>query len=79
MTPSFQAYGLLRHDRGRVGPALVAASGEICLIHDVSGIPGVRAQPQQAKGLDSALRALAATPLGPWLLLVAPAGGGPSD
>ena len=33
-------------------------------------IAAVRAQPQQAKGLDSALRALAATPLGPWLLLV---------
>jgi hypothetical protein len=28
------------------------------------------AQPQQAKGLDSSLRALAATPLGPWLLVL---------
>jgi Domain of Unknown Function (DUF1206) len=28
------------------------------------------AQPGQAKGLDSSLRALAATPLGPWLLLL---------
>jgi hypothetical protein len=33
-------------------------------------IAAVRAQPQQAKGVDSALRALALTPLGPWLLLV---------
>ena len=32
-------------------------------------IAAVRAQPQQAKGVDSALRALALTPLGPWLLL----------
>ena len=29
-----------------------------------------RAQPDQAKGIDSSLRALARTPLGPWLLLV---------
>jgi hypothetical protein len=33
-------------------------------------IAAVRVQPQQAKGIDSSLRALAATPLGPWLLLV---------
>jgi Domain of Unknown Function (DUF1206) len=33
-------------------------------------IAAVRAQPQQAKGIDSSLRALATTPLGPWLLLV---------
>jgi hypothetical protein len=28
------------------------------------------ANPRQAKGIDSALRALAHTPLGPWLLVV---------
>jgi hypothetical protein len=33
-------------------------------------IAAVNFQPQQAKGVDSALRALARTPLGPWLLLV---------
>lgn len=33
-------------------------------------IAAVRAKPQQAKGIDSALRALAATPLGPWLLVL---------
>jgi Domain of Unknown Function (DUF1206) len=33
-------------------------------------VAAVDAQPQQAKGVDSALRALAHTPLGPWLLLV---------
>ena len=31
-------------------------------------VAAVTAQPQQAKGLDSALRSLAATPGGPWLL-----------
>jgi hypothetical protein len=33
-------------------------------------VAAVRAQPQQAKGIDSSLRVLASTPLGPWLLLV---------
>jgi hypothetical protein len=33
-------------------------------------IAAIQAQPQQAKGIDSSLRALATTPLGPWLLLV---------
>ena len=33
-------------------------------------VAAVRSQPQQAKGIDSALRALAATPAGPWLLVV---------
>jgi len=28
------------------------------------------ARPRQAKGIDSALRALAGTPLGPWLLVL---------
>ena len=53
---------------GRVGGiarGVVFATAGVFLV-----IAAVRAQPQQAKGLDSALRALAATPLGPWLLLV---------
>jgi Domain of Unknown Function (DUF1206) len=33
-------------------------------------VAAVDAQPQQAKGVDSSLRALAATPLGPWLLVL---------
>ena len=33
-------------------------------------VAAVQAKPQQAKGVDSSLRALAATPLGPWLLVV---------
>jgi hypothetical protein len=33
-------------------------------------VAAVQAQPQQAKGIDSALRSLAATPLGPWLLVL---------
>lgn len=31
-------------------------------------VAALRAQPRQAKGIDSSLRALAAAPLGPWLL-----------
>ena len=34
----------------------------------------VRAQPGQARGLDSTLRAMAATPFGPWLLVLVAAG-----
>lgn len=37
-------------------------------------IAAVRAKPQQAKGVDSALRALAATPFGPWLLVLVAVG-----
>ena len=37
-------------------------------------IAAVRAQPQQAKGIDASLRALATTPLGPWLLLMVAVG-----
>ncbi len=33
-------------------------------------VAAIEAKPQQAKGVDSALRALASTPLGPWLLLL---------
>ena len=33
-------------------------------------VAAVQAKPQKAKGVDSALRALAATPLGPWLLVL---------
>jgi hypothetical protein len=33
-------------------------------------VAAVRSQPQQAKGIDSSLRALAATPVGPWLLAI---------
>jgi hypothetical protein len=32
-------------------------------------VAAIEAKPQQAKGVDSALRVLASTPLGPWLLL----------
>ena len=33
-------------------------------------VAAVQARPQQAKGVDSALRTLASTPLGPWLLVL---------
>ena len=52
---------------GRVGGSargVVFVTAGIFLI-----VAAVQAQPQQAKGIDSALRALAQTPLGPWLLL----------
>jgi hypothetical protein len=37
-------------------------------------VAAVRSQPQQAKGIDSSLRALATTPLGPWLLVLVAVG-----
>jgi hypothetical protein len=37
-------------------------------------VAAARSQPQQAKGIDSSLRALAATPLGPWLLALVAVG-----
>ena len=33
-------------------------------------VAAAKAKPQQAKGIDSSLRALASTPLGPWLLVL---------
>ena len=33
-------------------------------------VAAIEARPQQAKGIDSSLRALASTPLGPWLLVL---------
>jgi len=33
-------------------------------------VAAIQAKPQQAKGVDSSLRALASTPLGPWLLVL---------
>lgn len=33
-------------------------------------VAAAKSQPQQAKGIDSSLRALTATPLGPWLLVL---------
>jgi hypothetical protein len=37
-------------------------------------VAAVQAEPRQAKGIDSSLRALASTPLGPWLLVLVAAG-----
>jgi hypothetical protein len=50
---------------GGIARGLVFITAGIFLV-----IASVNAQPRQAKGVDSALRALAATPLGPWLLLL---------
>ena len=53
---------------GRVGGI---ARGAVFVIAGVFlVIAAVNAQPQQAKGVDSALRSVTLTPLGPWLLLV---------
>jgi Domain of Unknown Function (DUF1206) len=50
---------------GGVARGAVALTAGIFLI-----IAAVDANPHQAKGIDSALRALARTPLGPWLLVL---------
>lgn len=57
---------------GRVGGI---ARGAVLVTAGVFlAIAAIQAQPQQARGIDAALRALAATPLGPWLLLAAAIG-----
>ena len=50
---------------GGIARGIVFVTSGIFLV-----VAAVDAQPQQAKGIDSSLRALAATPLGPWLLLL---------
>jgi hypothetical protein len=50
---------------GGIARGIVFATAGIFLV-----VAAVRSQPQQAKGIDSALRVLAHTPLGPWLLAI---------
>jgi hypothetical protein len=50
---------------GGVARGVVFGTAGIFLV-----IAAVRSQPGQAKGVDSALRALAATPFGPWVLML---------
>jgi hypothetical protein len=50
---------------GGIARGIVFVTAGIFLV-----VAAVRARPQQAKGVDSALRVLAATPLGPWLLVL---------
>lgn len=50
---------------GGIARGAVFVTGGVFLV-----VAAVRAQPQQAKGVDSALRVLASTPLGPWLLVL---------
>ena len=58
-----------RADRRIARPAGGVARGVVFVTVGVFlVVAAVTTQPQQAKGLDSALRALAATPGGPWLL-----------
>jgi hypothetical protein len=54
---------------GGIARGTVAAAAGIFLI-----VAAVQANPHDAKGVDSTLRALAHTPLGPWLLVVVAAG-----
>jgi hypothetical protein len=48
---------------GGVARGIVFVTAGIFLV-----VAAVKAQPREAKGIDSSLRALAGTPLGPWLL-----------
>jgi hypothetical protein len=50
---------------GGIARGIVFVTAGIFLV-----VAAVDAEPQQAKGIDSSLRALAATPFGPWLLVL---------
>jgi hypothetical protein len=54
---------------GGIARGIVFATAGIFLV-----VAAARSQPQQAKGIDSALRVLAHTPLGPWLLAIVAVG-----
>jgi uncharacterized membrane protein len=54
---------------GGIARGTVFATAGVFLV-----VAAVRAQPQQAKGVDSALRVLARTPVGPWLLVLVAVG-----
>jgi hypothetical protein len=54
---------------GGVARGIVFATAGIFLV-----VAALRRQPQQARGIDSSLRALAVTPLGPWLLVLVATG-----
>jgi hypothetical protein len=54
---------------GGVSRGTVFATAGLFLV-----VAAITAQPGQAKGIDSSLRALARTPLGPWLLVLVAAG-----
>jgi type IV secretory pathway VirB2 component (pilin) len=54
---------------GGIARGTVFVTGGIFL-----AVAAIEAKPQQAKGVDSALRVLASTPLGPWLLVLAAIG-----
>jgi len=56
-------------EAGGIARGIVFLTAGIFLV-----VAAVDARPQRAKGVDSSLRALAATPLGPWLLLLVAVG-----
>jgi hypothetical protein len=53
---------------GQIGG--VARGAVFCTVGIFLVVAAIEDQPDKAKGIDSALRALARTPLGPWLLVV---------
>ena len=53
---------------GQIGG--VARGAVFCTVGIFLVVAAIEDQPDKAKGIDSALRALARTPLGPWLLIV---------
>ncbi len=53
---------------GQIGG--IARGVVFCTVGIFLGVAAVDDQPDKAKGLDTALRALARTPLGPWLLVI---------
>jgi Domain of Unknown Function (DUF1206) len=81
----YRAYQRKFLKRLRLGPASVRTRSVVTRLGQIGGIArgvvfatvgifltiaALDANPRQAKGIDSALRALAHTPLGPWLLVV---------
>jgi hypothetical protein len=59
-----RAVGWLGQAGGIARGAVFAAVGVFLIV------AGAKSQPDQAKGVDAALRAFAQTPLGPWLLVI---------
>ncbi len=53
---------------GQIGG--VARGAVFCTVGIFPVVAAIQDQPDKAKGIDSALRELARTPLGPWLLVL---------
>jgi hypothetical protein len=64
-------YGILKYALGLGAPA---SSDKQSQDLTAMALRAIEAKPGQAKGIDSALRVFAQTPLGPWLLVSVAAG-----